>query len=112
MCILIISFLDPELTLPGLLSFPGMNGDFNLAQLIGPNQTFGIILLDDKEGVKMDAIENDIKKCEDINREVLKQWMQGKGLPVAWSNLIKALRNCGKEDLATKIQAATIYQSA
>ena len=57
--------------------------------------SFGIMLLDDKQGNKMAIIRN---KChgdpESITIEVLTRWLQGGGITVTWESLSVALRQC------------------
>ena len=80
--------------------------------------TFGVLLLNDKTGQKMDIIK---RKCrhrrDDIVYMILQKWLQGKGRPVTWKTLVKTLQDCGELfSLATEIKAKKIdgmakYQS-
>ena len=57
----------------------------------------GITLLNDTKGDKVDSIATQCR--EDflhINTQILKEWIQGRGSPCTWGNLIHALRlHCG-----------------
>ena len=44
--------------------------------------------------------------AEDVMQRILREWLEGKGLPVTWETLIKTLRDTGLNELADKIQAA------
>lgn len=106
-CALILH-LVPELTLPILLNFPGKEPCINLAEMIGTNSDFGTLILEDEWGNKCDAIKAENNRVADINREVLRRWLQGEGRqPVKWSTLVKTLRDCNLNVLAQKIQAVT-----
>ena len=71
-------------------------------QSIGTNYSdFGIFLLDDPNGAKVDEIkENNRGICTKINEEIIKLWLKGgeKGSPVTWDTLLSAL---GKAKLCT-----------
>ena len=96
-------------TLPSLLEFPGKNGNINFAEKIGNNGTFRILLLDDQDGSKIDAIRTEYRdKADTINLEVLSQWIKGRGKkPVNWSTFAKVLRNSGDNSLAEIVESST-----
>ena len=76
-------------------------------QQVGANySSFGILLLNDKTGSRVDAIEDECRgKPERITRKILQEWMEGKGLPLTWESLIKTLRDTGLSTLADEIAA-------
>lgn len=104
-------FADSAPTLPQLLSFPTSSGaNLNLLQEIGVKYSdFGIFLLDDRTGQKM---ENIVEKCHKdpvaINHEVFRLWLIGNGrskYPVTWSTLVTVLETIGLMKLAKEIQS-------
>ena len=67
---------------------------------------FGVSLLQDDTGAKMDAI---IELCREdatkINRQVLSRWLRGEGKqPVTWATLATELELCGLTELAKDIR--------
>ena len=83
-------------TLPELLRL-------KVPQEVGAHYTmFGVLLLNDTKGSRVDAIEN--MYCRDGKRiccKILQEWLEGKGLqPVTWETLIKTLRDTGLSSLA------------
>ena len=68
-------------------------------------QQFGILLLNDPMGSR---VRNIIHKCreqpEDINLEILRQWLEGKGGPVNWETLVETLEDIGLRTLALDIR--------
>ena len=77
-------------TLPELLRL-------RVPQSVGDNySTFGIFLLNDKTGSRVDAIEDAyIGKPEKITLKILQEWLEGKGLPLTWESLVQTLRDTG-----------------
>ena len=69
-------------------------------------EDLGILLLNDETGEKVAAIMNDCHmKASDINREVLKRWIQGQGKqPVAWDTLVEVLNSIDLHELAHTIE--------
>ena len=92
---------DKNPTLPELLSL-------ELPLHVGiKHETFGIILLDDKAGKRVDIIKKDCRGIsEDITMEILKEWLNGKGTEVSWKSLVKTLRKCKINFLADQIEMA------
>ena len=90
-----------------LLSFPGKGGaKINIPQQIGTKYSlFGVQLLNDETGKQIDAV---ISKCqedaEQINFEILKLWVRGKGKPLSWDVLINVLKDVGLGTLASDIK--------
>ena len=67
---------------------------------------FGICLLNDETGSRIDAIEDAYSgKPERITRKILQEWIGGKGLPLTWESLVQTLRNTGLSTLADEIAA-------
>ena len=95
----------PKLT--KLLCFPGKGGaKINIPQRIGTKYSqFGVQLLNDEIGGETDRV---IAKCredaEQINFEILKLWVQGKGKPLSWDVLIHVLVDVGLGTLAGDIK--------
>ena len=71
---------------------------------------FGSILLNDETGSQVIAIHNKFRgKSDKIILKILLEWIEGKGLPVTWESLVKALRNTRLSVLADQIQASKIH---
>ena len=87
-------------TLPELLRL-------KVPQQVGANySTFGILLLNDETGSRVDAIEDEYRgKPEKITRKILQEWLEGKGLPRTWESLVQTLRETELSDLADQIAA-------
>ena len=79
-------------------------------QQVGANySTFGIFLLNDMIGSRVDSIEDECRgKPERIVLKILQEWLEGKGFPVTWESLIQTLRDMGHSDLADQIQATKL----
>ena len=58
----------------------------------------GITLLNDKNGDEMKSIIRQYREDSlQINTKILTDWIQGRGTPCTWNDLICALRlHCGK----------------
>ncbi len=69
---------------------------------------FGILLLEDDTGVRLKAIVHECRENpKDINREILVQWLAGKGKePVSWKTLIEVLKDIDLKALASDIESA------
>ena len=83
----------------------------NLAEIIGVSYyEFGVQLLDDDDGDKIAAIEKELgKSALDINRQVFRLWLKGKGRqPVTWATLVAVLQDIGLARLAQDIAAAKL----
>jgi hypothetical protein len=82
------------------------SGKVNLADKIGVSYfKFGVLLLKD-DGDQVAAIEKEMgKKASDINLEILRLWLKGKGRqPVTWATLVTVLQDIGLEKLAKDIE--------
>ena len=67
----------------------------NIAEQIGVNYLmFGMILLQDDNGVVVKALEEEHRgKAEKINIAIFLKWLDGKGMrPVTWSTLVTVLQ--------------------
>ena len=74
-------------------------------QQVGANySTFGIFLLNDETGSRVNSIEEECRpNTERIVRKILQEWLEGKGLPVTWESLIQTLRDIDLSTLAEQI---------
>ena len=79
-------------------------------QQVGANySTFGIFLLNDMTGSRVDIIDTECRgKPERIVLKILQEWLEGKGLPVTWESLIQTLRDTDLSVLADQIQATKL----
>ena len=77
-------------------------------QEVGANYfTFGIFLLNDQTGSRVNAIDDECRgKSDRIIFKMLQEWLEGKGLPVTWASLVQTLRDTGLSVLADQIQAS------
>ena len=97
--------------LKDLICFPMPGGKVNLAEKIGVNYyEFGILLLEDDDGDQIAAIEKEQgKSASDINRQVFRLWLKGKGRqPVTWATLVAVLQDIGLAKLARDIEAVKV----
>lgn len=79
----------------------------NLAEKIGVKYgEFGVLLLDDTDGSKISAIENELgRNASGINRRIFQLWLQGKGKqPITWATLIAVLQDIDMNLLAKSIE--------
>ena len=88
------------------ISFPMASGKVNLAQKISRYDDFGILLLEDDNGDRTDAIVRELhERAEDINKRIFRLWVKGEGLkPVSWATLVSVLLDIGLNALARDIQ--------
>jgi len=90
-----------------MILFPGKPTSFSIPQRIGTKfMQFGILLLNDDMGqrVKSFALKHR-SDCEQVNLEILEEWLKGAGQPVSWRTLVGVLRDIGHETLAKDIEA-------
>jgi len=89
-----------------LLNLPSKSGSINIPEQIGTNYLrFGILLLNDKSGAEVKAIVTQKwEDAEQINVEILRLWIGGKGKPLSWNTLIDVLKAIGLNTLASDIQ--------
>ncbi len=98
-------------TLYELIDFTLCDGtSLNVAERIGIySSDFGILLLNDATGAKIRAIEKTHRgRPVDINREILQEWMGGRGRPVTWNVLVEVLRAIRLNVLADSISAVKL----
>ena len=109
--------MDEKPTMPQLTSLtaPGKQ-TVRIIERIGAQNSaaLGGILLNDKHGVLMNNIKNDERdNTQAVNREMLRQWLQGRGAEVSWKVLVKALDNVGlrtlSDDIVDTLQSLTTH---
>ena len=90
-----------------ILSFPGKNKSISIPKEVSTNYTmFGIILLNDETGAEVRKITTRYHEDADqINLEILRQWIEGKGKPLSWDVLIDVLKVIGLSNLAKDIDS-------
>ena len=91
-------------TLPQLIRFRTTSG--SIIDQIGTRYwDLGVLLLNDDTGAVTQAIiEQHHEDATKINREILKRWIQGQGMPVKWATLIEVLRDIGLTELTREIE--------
>ena len=89
-----------------LLNFPGKSGNISIPKQISTKYfQFGVLLLNDETGAEVNAIVTKYRDdAEQINLEVLRLWIGGKGKPLSWDTLIDVLKAVGLNILASDIQ--------
>ena len=104
--ILHLFIADDRPDLLKLLNLPSKSGSINIPEQIGTNYLrFGILLLNDKSGAEVKAIVTQKREdAEQINIEILRLWIGGKGKPLSWDTLIDVLKAIGLNTLASDIQ--------
>ena len=65
--------------------------------------TFGVNLLQDNNGEKVDVLERDQKEAEAITREILKKWLRDGGPTCTYPHLMECLRESELGALADDI---------
>lgn len=104
---------DQKPTMPELIAFEGKTKCINIPEKIGLMWiTVGTLLLDDRDGDIVPAIENKYRdNALRINSEILAQWVQGRGtVEHTWRGLIGVLRKANCESLAKSIEEAVTHQ--
>ena len=84
-------------------------GHINITEHIGINtELFGILLLEDKNGLLLAGIVNDYgPQWGKINLHIIQRWLQGEGhSPKTWKTLITCLHDCKLNTLAKDIEYA------
>ena len=89
-----------------LLNFPGKSGNLNIPERIGTKYfMFGVLLLNDETGAQVNKIATQYRgDAKQINLEILRLWIGGKGKPLSWDTLINVLKAIGLNLLASDIQ--------
>ena len=85
----------------------------NIPQEIGIKYyQFGLLLLEDDTGARIQALTHKhMKDPEQINMEVLQQWMTGKGkLPISWKTLAEVLHDIELSTLARDIEIVKCHE--
>ena len=96
-------------TLQQLLAFPGAKEKIKVHEQIGVKYIdLGVFLLDDKNGVKVEAIAmKHNNNAENASQEILLKWLRGMGKqPVTWNTLIEVLRDIDLKSLAKDIESS------
>ena len=88
-----------------LIRFQGRNKTINIPQRICTKwYDFGIFLLRDDYAAIVDSIAKEQRdRPEQINKDILKRWIQGEGQPVTWETLVGVLRDIELNELADDI---------
>ena len=69
-------------------------------------EQFGILLLKDDFGKRVEIIEHDERKVARIITQIFREWLEGKGLKQTWETLLKVLRMMGLEELANNVECS------
>ena len=80
--------------MPQLIGLQGKDKIINIAEAIGDKwHMVGIALLNDESGAIVKGIGEEFRgKAEEINLEILKRWIQGKGISDrSWRGLLGVL---------------------
>jgi len=97
---------DDQPTLTECIRFQGRERKINIPQEISIKyRDFGILLLDDRTGTRLEALEHEHRcNAELINSKILQEWIAGKGKhPVSWKTLTEVLRDVELNTLAEDI---------
>ena len=87
--------------------FQGREKKINIPQEIGVEYyKFGLFLLEDDSGARIQSIAHQyMNNPEQINMEVLRQWLTGKGKhPITWKTLTEVLHDIELNTLAREIE--------
>ena len=89
-----------------ILNFPGKSGSINIPNQIGTKYfQFGVLLLNDATGAEVNSIATNYRDdAEQINPQILRLWIGGKGRPLSWYTLIDVLTKIGLNTLAGDIR--------
>ena len=89
-----------------LLNFPGKSGNISIPKQISTKYfLFGVLLLNDETGAEVSAIVKKYRDdAEQINLEILRLWIGGKGKPLSWDTLIDVLKAVRLNNLAGDIR--------
>ena len=80
----------------------------NILQRIGTDyERFGIRILADETGDKIEEIKDEQTAASKIKRAIARQWLKGNGKnPVTWRTLVEVLDNMGLRELTKEIREA------
>ena len=67
-------------------------------------EQFGILLLKDESGKRVEIIEHDERKVGKIITQILREWLKGVGLKPTWGTILKVLKMMEMTDLADNIE--------
>ena len=112
LCIAIDDQADQP-TLIECIRFRGRERRIDIPQEIGTKYyQFGLLLLEDDTGTRIQALTHKhLKDAEQINMEVLQQWLAGRGkCPITWKTLAKVLCDIELNTLAREIEAVKCHK--
>ena len=95
------------------MRFRGRERKINIPQEIGIKYyQFGLLLLEDDTGTRIQALTHKhMKDAEQINMEVLQQWLAGRGKhPITWKTLSEILQDIELNTLAREIEAVKCHK--
>ena len=95
------------------IRFRGRERRINIPQEIGIKYyQFGLLLLEDDTGTRIHALTHKhMKDAEQINMEVLQQWITGRGKhPVTWRTLTEVLQDIELNTLAGEIEVVKCHE--
>ena len=95
------------------IRFQGRERRINIPQEIGIKYyQFGLLLLEDDTGTRIHALTHKhMKDAEQINMEVLQQWLAGRGKhPITWKTLTKVLQDIELSTLAGELEAIRCHE--
>ena len=76
----------------------------NIIEEIGTKyEHFGILLLDDEFGKRMEIIKHDKQDVARIITQILREWLEGTGLKPTWGTLLKVLKKMKEHELAEAV---------
>ena len=77
---------------------------FDIVEEIFSNyEQFGTLLLRDDQGKRMEIIKHDERKAYGIVTQILREWLNGKGLKPTWGTLLKVLELMKMNELAEAV---------
>ena len=77
----------------------------NIPEKVGVNyKNFGILLLNDKDGSKVENLAFSNNHPDNVVTSILRKWVQEEPTPVTWKNLIQKLRDVELTALADYVQ--------
>ena len=99
-------FVGERPTMIELIRFRGRSRRINIPLEISTKYyQFGVLLLKDETGARIGTIiHKHMNNSEQINHEILEQWIAGKGEePVTWGTLVEVLQDVELTELASDI---------
>ena len=76
----------------------------SIVKEIGTNyEQFGILLLKDEYGKRVEIVKHDEQKVARIINQILRQWLEGTGLKPTWGTLLKVLKMMKMNSLAENV---------